>query len=73
MMKTTRLITGIAFILIFVSKVTAQLPVSLMPEKKKIAFEEFTGIYCSGCPSGHLISDGIKDNYPNEFFPIYFL
>ena len=71
MMKTTRLITGIAFILIFVSKVTAQLPVSLMPEKKKIAFEEFTGIYCSGCPSGHLISDGIKDNYPNEFFPIY--
>lgn len=49
----------------------AQFPVSTVPQKKKIAFEEFTGIYCSGCPSGHLISDGLKSTFPNDFFPIY--
>jgi hypothetical protein len=56
---------------IFSSNCFAQLPVSIVPEKKKIVFEEFTGIYCSGCPSGHLISDGLKSTYPNDFFPIY--
>ena len=56
---------------LFASNCFAQLPVSTNPEKKKIAFEEFTGIYCSGCPSGHLVSDGLKSTYPDDFFPIY--
>jgi hypothetical protein len=49
----------------------AQLPVETTTQTKKIAFEEFTGIYCSGCPGGHLISDGLKNTYPDDFFPIY--
>ena len=61
------------FVTITIANLTifAQLPVSTSPEKKKIAFEEFTGIYCSACPAGHLISATLKSAHPNDFFPIY--
>ena len=63
-------ILSIIFLGLFTLNAFAQFPVSMVPQKKKIAFEEFTGIYCAGCPSGHLISDGLKDTFPNDFFPI---
>jgi len=60
-----------ASLIIFNLNIFSQLPVSTSPEKKKIAFEEFTGIYCSACPAGHLISATLKSAHPNDFFPIY--
>ena len=65
-------IASLVVLVFFTANCFAQLPVNTTAQKKKIAFEEFTGIYCSGCPGGHLISDGLKTTYPNDFFPIYF-
>ena len=43
---------------------------STSPENKKIILEEFTGLYCTFCPDGHAIAQGIQDNYPGEVFLI---
>ncbi|MEZ4778455.1 MAG: Omp28-related outer membrane protein [Flavobacteriaceae bacterium] len=44
--------------------------VNTSPENKKVILEEFTGIHCVFCPDGHAIAQGIKSNYPDDFFII---
>ena len=50
--------------------VNAQTFVSTTPENKNVVLEEFTGIYCTFCPDGHLIAQGLHDSYPNDIFLI---
>jgi hypothetical protein len=44
----------------------AQLPVSQTPENKNIVLEEFTGISCVYCPSGHVIAQELSDDNPGD-------
>lgn len=48
----------------------AQTFVSTTPQKKKIIIEEFTGIGCVYCPSGHAIANTITTNNPGNAFTI---
>ena len=50
--------------------VNAQTFVSTTPENKNVVLEEFTGIYCTFCPDGHVIAQGLHDTYPNDVFLI---
>lgn len=44
--------------------------VNTNPENKKIILEEFTGIYCQYCPSGHAIANEIQTSNPGNVFVI---
>ncbi len=44
----------------------AQLPVSTAVENKKVVLEEFTGIYCTFCPDGHLRAQQLANNNPGN-------
>ena len=48
----------------------AQTIVSTSPENKNVVLEEFTGINCSACPSGHTASQNIQNANPNDVFII---
>ncbi|WP_310992527.1 T9SS type A sorting domain-containing protein [Aequorivita marina] len=48
----------------------AQTIVSTSPENRNVILEEFTGIHCVYCPSGHQIAQGIKDDNPDDVFLI---
>jgi hypothetical protein len=50
--------------------VSAQTFVSTTPENKNVVLEEFTGIYCTFCPDGHVIAQDLHDSYPNDIFLI---
>lgn len=59
------------FIFLFCSKVSfSQLPVSTETELRKYILEEFTGMYCSFCPSGHLNAKELVDSNPGQVIPI---
>ena len=53
-------------VLILIIPAFAQLPVSTVPQNKKIVLEEFTGIYCGYCPDGHTIANTIYANNPGK-------
>jgi hypothetical protein len=44
--------------------------VSTTPENKNVVLEEFTGIYCTFCPDGHVIAQALHDANPNDVFII---
>lgn len=44
----------------------AQTFVSTTPENRNVVLEEYTGIYCGFCPSGHAIANSIKENNPGD-------
>ena len=44
--------------------------VSTTPENKNVILEEFTGIYCTYCPDGHLIAQNLHNANPNDVFLI---
>ena len=48
----------------------AQTIVSTTPQKKKVILEEFTGINCQYCPSGHAVANSIKNANPSDVFII---
>ncbi len=48
----------------------AQLPVSTTAENKNVILEEYTGIYCGWCPTGHASAQVFKDNNPDDVFLI---
>ena len=60
------------FTILFLTSIIihSQTIVSTSPENKKIILEEFTGIYCTFCPDGHAIAQGIQDNNAGEVFLI---
>lgn len=68
-MKKKLLLTS-AFTLISSLAMQAQTIVSTTSENKNVVLEEFTGINCVYCPSGHAIAQGLKDNNPNDVFLI---
>ncbi len=51
-------------------KCCGQTFVSTTPENKNVILEEFTGIYCTYCPDGHLIAQNLHDANPNDVFLI---
>ncbi len=67
-MKMKKLSLSVLFIFLTLS-MHSQLA-STSPENKKIILEEFTGIYCTFCPDGHAIAQGIQDNNAGEVFLI---
>jgi thiol-disulfide isomerase/thioredoxin len=44
--------------------------VSTDPENRNVVLEEFTGIHCVYCPSGHHIAHELMMAHPDDFFPI---
>ncbi len=50
----------------FASGLSAQTFVSTTAENKNVVLEEFTGIYCTYCPDGHVVAQGIQDANPND-------
>ncbi|NLO50130.1 MAG: Omp28-related outer membrane protein [Bacteroidales bacterium] len=44
--------------------------VSTDPENRNVVLEEFTGIHCVYCPSGHKIAHDLMMAHPDDFFPI---
>ncbi len=48
----------------------AQTIVSTTAENRNAILEEFTGIHCTYCPDGHLISNNIQTANPNDYFAI---
>ena len=61
--------TVLMFAIIAISSY-GQTIVSTSPENKKVVLEEFTGIHCVWCPSGHAIAKAIQDNNPDNVFLI---
>jgi hypothetical protein len=49
---------------------SAQSIVDTTAQNKNAILEEFTGIHCTWCPAGHLISNQIEAAHPNDFFAI---
>ncbi|WP_026450540.1 T9SS type A sorting domain-containing protein [Aequorivita capsosiphonis] len=49
----------------------AQTIVSTSPQDQNVVLEEYTGIHCTFCPSGHTISKGLQDANPDRVSLIY--
>ena len=56
------------FISLFVFSLSAQNFVSTTAENKNVVLEEFTGIYCTFCPDGHLRATQLATNNPGDVF-----
>lgn len=57
-------------ILMCLGALNSQTIVNTSPQNKNAIIEEFTGIYCSVCPTGHRISDEIKNANPGRVWVI---
>ncbi len=53
-----------------ISDAFCQTFVGTTEENKNAILEEFTGLMCTYCPDGHLISNQIKASNPDDFFAI---
>lgn len=53
-------------IMMFSASVFAQVIVGTDPENKNVILEEFTGINCSACPTGHTTAQGIHNSHPDD-------
>ena len=62
--------TFIYLLLFSYFSVNAQQLASTNPEKRKVILEEYTGINCGFCPSGHQIAEDIKNSNPDDVFII---
>ena len=60
------------YILVFLIPILgfSQTFVSTTPENKNVVLEEFTGIYCTFCPDGHVMAQALHDANPNDVFII---
>ena len=66
-----RAIAGIGLALAFLGMANAQDRfVDESPQKRNVVLEEYTGIRCGQCPSGHMIANSIKDAHPEDVFLI---
>lgn len=57
-----------ALFALFATVVFSQTIVSTSPENKKVVLEEYTGIHCVWCPSGHEVAQTLQDNNPDDVF-----
>jgi len=48
----------------------AQDIVTTRPQRKAVVLEEYTGVKCPACPSGHAAAEAIVDDYPDKTFII---
>ncbi|MCI5057455.1 MAG: Omp28-related outer membrane protein [Flavobacteriales bacterium] len=67
MMKT---FTSAFCIFILAAFCNAQNFVSTTPSKKRAILEEFTGVKCPACPSGHTTVDNLKSTHGDNFIAI---
>ena len=65
-----RKITLSALITFLSLSVFSQTLVSTDPENKNVILEEYTGIHCVWCPSGHEIAQALQDNNPGDVYLI---
>ena len=61
-----RFFTLSVVILFSITYLFAQNIVGTDPENKNVILEEFTGIHCTYCPSGHQIAQGIQNANPDD-------
>ncbi len=64
-------LSPLLFFALFAFTTYAQTIVSTSPKDQNVVLEEFTGIHCVFCPSGHTISKGIQDANPDRVSLIY--
>lgn len=64
--------TGLAILAIASSSFAQNLPVNQSPETKKAVIEEFTGLHCPNCPTGHLLTGLLKDAHGDELIVMNF-
>lgn len=57
-------------LLAFTFSLKAQQFVSTEPANRNVILEEFTGRTCTWCPSGHVIANQIKAQYPDRFWSV---
>ena len=55
-----------AVVLISATSLFSQTIVGTDPENKNVVLEEFTGLNCSNCPSGHATAQAIYDAHPDD-------
>ncbi|MDI6832755.1 MAG: Omp28-related outer membrane protein [Bacteroidales bacterium] len=60
----------IILVMLIVNYLSSQTIVPTDPKPKNALLEEFTGINCSVCPSGHEIAHNLMQSFPNRFFTI---
>ena len=65
MKKTHSLITFLIFSCLTLV-LNSQNIVVTTPQSRNVVLEEFTGIHCGWCPSGHVIAQGIMDDNPGR-------
>lgn len=49
---------------------SAQQMVSTTPQKRNVLLEEFTGINCQNCPSGHMVANQLTTTYPDRAWSV---
>jgi hypothetical protein len=57
-------------LLLYVTSAFSQLPVSTAQQNRKILLEEFTGMYCTFCPTAHKTGDELTAADPSNIFVI---
>ncbi len=65
-MKNSLRLFATALCLLGFNLAYSQTIVSTTPENKNVILEEFTGIYCTYCPAGHVIAQGIQTANPGD-------
>lgn len=65
--NTLKLVKILLSLLIILNSLNlyAQLPVSTIPQNRKVVLEEFTGVKCVNCPSAHKIANQLKASHPD--------
>ena len=66
-MNRIKLFSSVVFTF-FTLVIFGQTIVSTSPENKKVVLEEYTGIHCVWCPSGHEIAQTLQNNNPDDVF-----
>ena len=71
-LKLAEMIKKITLSLIFLFTLNSisQTIVSTTPENKNVVLEEFTGLHCVWCPSGHAAAQSLRNSNPGDVFLI---
>lgn len=65
-----RKIFALVSLIAFCSSVYSQVFVSTVPSDKNVIYEEFTGVKCPNCPSGHTVMAQILADNPGRAFVV---
>lgn len=65
-----KILTLILLSFFIMTNLSAQQFVSTDPQKRNVLIEEFTGINCQNCPSGHMVANQITTAYPDRAWSV---